>query len=383
MPLANRVTICIIVAALPPQLDGIGDYTARLAAELSRTSTVSVLTGKTRDPAPIPDVEVVPCFSPEKPGSVAEIVPFVRERKTDWLLLQYNPFSFGRWGLNLHLPRAVAAALRSSPGTRLALMVHEPFVPLTSWKFVIMSVWQRWQLWRLGHAASAVFFSIDPWVGRFRSWFGRRPVVHLPVGSNMPRVAISRGEARERLRLQEETLVLGLFGSLNATRMPGLIRQTVEQLRRKGREVTLLYIGPDVAVARAEFPGLCLIANGAASPEEVSRRFAAMDVCLAPYIDGISTRRTTLMTALQHGIPTVGTHGALTDELLLQSNGQAFLLADVRVPDEFSQAVLKVAGERELRDRLGAGAHALFERMFTWERIAGHLLQSLNREEHP
>ena len=43
----------MIAAALPPQLDGIGDYSARVAAELAHSAEVTVLTGAP-DPDPIP-----------------------------------------------------------------------------------------------------------------------------------------------------------------------------------------------------------------------------------------------------------------------------------------------------------------------------------------
>lgn len=373
------MNICIIAAALPPQLDGIGDYTARLAAVLSQTTEICILTSTGTDPVPIGDVEIIPCFSPDKPRSIRAIVSHVQERKPDWVLLQYNPFSFGRWGLNLHLPMAITAALRGSPQTRFALMVHEPFVPLTTWKFAIMSIWQRWQLWRLGRSASVIFFSIDPWVSRFRGWFGRRPVVHLPVGSNIPQVAMSRSEARARLGLQEDALVLGLFGNLNATRMPGLIRATLEELRRRGLEVTLLYIGPDPATARAEFASFRLIAEGASAACEVSRRFAAMDVYLAPYIDGVSTRRTTLMTALQHGIATVGTSGPLTDAVLTAEAGGAFLLAGIDQPQQFCKHVRDLLGDPMLRRRIGEEGRRLYEGKFASRRVADKLLANLLR----
>ena len=90
--------IHIIAAALPPQLDGIGDYTANLAAELAHSATVTVLTGA---PTPdlIPGVQVETAFSADNPRSVWNLVSRVAADPPDWVLLQYNPFSYGRWGL--------------------------------------------------------------------------------------------------------------------------------------------------------------------------------------------------------------------------------------------------------------------------------------------
>src|SRR5207244_1468495 len=115
----------------------------------------------------------------DQPRSTAQIGRCVEADRPDWVLLQYNPFSYGRWGLNPYLPLVMWRLRRRCPETRFALLVHEPFVPITSWKFAIETVWQRWQLWLLGQNADLIFFSIEPWAQRFRSWFPHKPVLHL------------------------------------------------------------------------------------------------------------------------------------------------------------------------------------------------------------
>ena len=370
------LNLTIIAAALPPQLDGIGDYTACLAAKLSKSVAVTVLTGAPR-PDPIPGVRIETVFSAADPASVSGISDFVETNPPDWALLQYNPFSYGKWGLNLHLPRVLAQIKRRCPGTRIALMVHEPFVPIITPQFAVMATWQRWQLWRLGQTADVVFFSIDPWAKRFGRWFPKKTVVHLPVGSNMPRVSITRQEARARLGIRGETIILGLFGTASAGRMLGSVHEAALALEQSGFSTQVLYIGPHTTQVRAALGGINVIADGPASTEEVSRRFAAMDIYLVPYNDGVSTRRTTLMTALQHGIATVGTQGTLTDTLLEQQEGKALLLAGVTDPAAFCSAVSALARNAEMRQRIGQEALQLYQREFSWGRVSRNLLSAL------
>ncbi len=370
------VRITIIAAALPPQLDGIGDYSAQIAAELARTQDVTVLTSAPA-PDPIPGVRIETAFSADAPASVQGIAKFVETNSPDWVLLQYNPFSYGKWGRNLHLPRVMAQIKRTCPQTRFALMVHEPFVPIITPQFAVMATWQRWQLWRLGQIADAVFFSIGPWAKRFGRWFPNKPVVHLPVGSNIPRVPISRKEARARLGIRGETIVLGLFGTMSAARMLGLVRDAALSLTQAGFSVQVLYVGPHQAQVCAALGDVNIIADGPAPAEEVSRRFAAMDIYLVPYSDGISTRRTTLMTALQHGIATVGTRGFLTDDLLEQQAGHAFLLTEAADSPAFCAAARKLAESANLRQELGQNAEKLHEREFAWANTVRKLCTSL------
>ena len=139
----------------------------------------------------------------------------------------------------------------------------------------------------------------------------------------------------------------------------------------------LLYVGPDGSKLCGELNGLPVRDDGYLPANEASIRFAAMDIYLAPYIDGISTRRTSLMSGLQHGVPTVGTRGMLTDEMLAAQDGRAFLLADVNEPAAFDSHVVRLLNDDGLRASLGAEGTAFYEREFSWPRIVERLLTDL------
>lgn len=370
--------IHIISAALPPQLDGIGDYTAHLAAELARSAIITVLTGA-QSPDPILGVRVKTAFSADDPRSVWNLARHVAEDRPDWVLLQYNPFSYGRWGRNLHLPRVMRRIKRDLPGTRFALMVHEPFVPIISPQFAVMATWQRWQLWTLGRNADRVFFSIDPWAERFQSWFPHTQVGHLPVGSNIPQVPISRAEARERLGIPEATIVLGLFGTMHISRMLDRVRGAAQTVSRNGQKVVVLYIGKDEKVMRSALGEVPMLAGGPFPGQEISRRFAAMDLHLTPFADGISTRRGSVMCGLQHGVATVGTHSYNTDAIFLEENGRSLLLAPADDAPQFNAHVLEAVQQLALRATLADGAQRIYRTHFGWDRISSRLCTALSQ----
>ena len=131
-----------------------------------------------------------------KRHEILRIVDVIEKDRPDWLFIQFNQFSYGRWGLNPFLPLAIARIRRRCPGTRIAWMAHEDFVPITNWRFAVMTIWQRAQFKALGQMADHIFFSIEPWTEKYQAWFPRKPVTHLPVGSNIPHVGPSRDEAR-------------------------------------------------------------------------------------------------------------------------------------------------------------------------------------------
>jgi glycosyltransferase involved in cell wall biosynthesis len=371
------VKLHIITAALPPKLDGIGDHTALLAAQLARQADVTILSGQESETTPIAGVRIVPAFSAVASDGVRALLAHVRTDRPDWLLLQYNPFSYGKYGFNPYLPLVMRAIRRQLPDTRIAVMFHEAYTPLISLKFAVMTTWQRGQVYMLGRAAHRLYFSMEAWARQIGRWFPGKPAFLLPVGSNIPRLDIGVQEARARLGIGPQQVVLGLFGTAHPSRMLPLMRQTGEAVLREGHDAVLLYIGPDHDALKSAVGDLPLRSDGALAADEVSRRFAAMDVYLAAFVDGISTRRGSMMTGLQHGIPTVGTTGINTDSVLSAQEGKAYLLAHVDAPDLFVAHTLRLLREPNLRRQIGAEGQCLYDREFDWKPIAARLLSTL------
>ena len=371
--------ISLAFPTLPPALDGIGDHTARLAEALAREASVRVLTAQS-DPSPIPGVTVEQAFSYPPRRGVWSLTESVPTRRPDWLLVQFNQFSWGRWGFNPILPVALSALRTRCPEMRLAVLFHEDFLPAASWKDAIMTTWQRAQFWALGRLADLAFFSIAPWVRTYDSWFPNTPVHHLPVGSNIPRHEASRTEIRRSLGFPEEAFVMGVFGSLHESRLLSHIRHAARSVARDATAPRLLYIGPHGDSFARAMDELCVHDAGCLPPAEVSRHFRAMDLYLAPFVDGVSTRRGSFMTGLQHGIPTVSTIGPLTDPLLQDANDEAHCLAPVDSPGEFARMAHALWNAPQRRVQIGRAGRAFYNTHFAFDVVADRLLNHLSME---
>jgi glycosyltransferase involved in cell wall biosynthesis len=380
------MNISIIAPALPPQLDGIGDYSAYIAAALAFNTRVRLLTVAGHEHFEIDGVESVQVFTPDHRRSIKKLLDAVLADTPDWLILQFNQFSYGKWGLNPFLPLTLRAIKRRATGIRIAVMFHEDFVPLINWKFAVMRIWQKWQFKQLGKLADVIMFSIDPWAKKYRDWFPNKPVLHLPVGSNLCRINITREDARARLEIPQGRIVVGIFGAVNRARNLPWLSAAIDALRESNIDAMILYMGADGAIVRELAPGMPLIADGPLPADEVSRRLSAVDVFLAPFEDGVSTRRGTLIAALQHGLAIVGTKGALTDDLLASEHGRSFLLADSCSIEAYGECVRSLLVDSSLRLRLGQNAKTLFDLHFTWNSISDRLLKMLrehDREKEP
>jgi glycosyltransferase involved in cell wall biosynthesis len=298
----------------------------------------------------------------------------------DSLVLQYNPFMYGRWGFAPWLPAAILRARRRRPTLEVALMVHEPYVPMVNWRWALMGLWQRSQLLALHTVSDVVFASIEVWAAAFARLWPRKPTHHLPVGSNLPDMRSRWAETRASLGATDGTVVISAFGTGHPARQLDYVAEAVNAVARSGVPIVVQNLGAGAPALPGIDRGLRVSQPGYQSPAALAQRLAATDLFLAPFIDGVSTRRTTVMAALQHGLPIVATDGERTDETLRKSD-HAIRLAPVARKDLFVEAALRLALRRDEREGLGAGARQLYTERFDWPVIARGLLARLFSSE--
>lgn len=291
---------------------------------------------------------------------------------TDVLVVQYNPFSYGRWGFAPRLILvAVVARVRQQP--RVVLMVHEPYVPINSLRSAAMGSWQRLQLWTLASAADSCFGAIEAWQARLAPRAGARQMTHLPVGANFPDMREARGEVRQQYGWSADVIVLASMTTGHPSHLSDHVREAIRHAQTQHERVVMLNFGtgpPDLSDlgTRTE-----ILTPGPLEADQLARLLSAADVFLAPYSDGVSTRRGSLMAALQHGIPVVATIGPLTDRLLA-NYPSALLLSPVGDTEAFARGVdLAITGHERRRQ----AARELYAEAFDWPVIAERLLDVL------
>jgi glycosyltransferase involved in cell wall biosynthesis len=366
--------IDIVFPVLPPALDGIGDHTAQIARRMTSRADVRILTAQS-EATPIPGVRIQRAFSVDRPWEVLSLVSAVTQDPPDWLVLQFNQFSYGRWGLNPFLPLALKRLRDTLPDVRIAWMAHEDFVPATSWRFAFMRLWQKQQFLALGRAADHIFFSIEPWVEKYGSWFGDTPVDHFPIGSNIPYTPGNPSVLRRDLGI-DQAFVVGFFGSLRA-RLTDHLQAAIDALQDRSSDVVVLSVGPDGAALQRALSGVQVIDAGRLPAADVSRHLAVMNLHLTPFIDGVSTRRGSFMAGIQHGVPTVATRGELTDRVLQDADGDALLLASTSDPDAFARAASALYAYAEHRKAVGARGQHLYQENFAFDITVPRFLDRL------
>ncbi len=286
--------------------------------------------------------------------------------RTPWVLLQYNPLSYGRWGfaptLILH-----AMALRRRTGARFVVSVHEPWVDIYDWRSAIMSGYQRMQLRSLLTTADSVITMTESLASRLG-----RGALPIPVGLTITPVMAEAVAARERFGLRDR-FVVALFGRAHPSRALDYAEQAICELATTsvGRRLSVLNLG-DLAPDLALPPHVDVRTLGGLDPVELSHALRASDMLLLPFADGVTARRTTLMAGLAHGVPVVGLRGPDTDRVLIAPD--ALVLTPVGDRVAFARAVVALATDDARRRGTGAAGCRLYNERCGWPLIARAVL---------
>jgi glycosyltransferase involved in cell wall biosynthesis len=356
--------IALVARGQGDPIDAILEHTRRLGDSLRRegASVDLILRG--------PDG----CWTVDNDQAVAASLATVLQTY-DLVVVQYNPFLWGRRGFAPWLPIELWRLRLRRRRPQIVLCVHETYLQLRlPWRQLAMSAWQRSQLRVLRPAADSVFVSIQAWTEELAAMHPSRPTHHLPVPSNVPHSELERAEARRRLGADADELVVATFAGGDRTRHLELVHASLRAVGAAGHRTLLLALGSGGAAPAGLPDDVRLVLPGYLPAAKLADMLAGVDVFLAPFDDGVSTRRGSLMAALQHGLPVVGTTGFLTDSLWTQTGAVA--LTPVDRPDLFAEQVVRLAGSADARQAAGHAARALYESTFDWPHVATAILSA-------
>jgi glycosyltransferase involved in cell wall biosynthesis len=171
--------------------------------------------------------------------------------------------------------------------------------------------------------------------------------------------------------------VVALFGRRNASRAFDHAEAALAALARArgARGVVVLNLGADTPRISAPL-GVDVRTPGPLTPDELSLRLRAADVLLLPLTDGVSTRRTTMMTALAHGLPVVGLSGVNTDRVLLD-HPEALMLTPAGDREAYARAAADLVADPARLRALGAAGRRLYAAQFDWPVTARRMSTAL------
>jgi glycosyltransferase involved in cell wall biosynthesis len=257
----------------------------------------------------------------------------------------------------------------SSRRPRIALLVHEPYVPIHDPKSALMGAWQRAQLAVLMSLSDVRFASIEAWATKLSRL---RPTSHLPSGSNVPDERGQRSDVRAELGV-DDAFVVATLSTGHPSHLVSYVEAALARLAGSEIDTAFLLLGAGMPAVTVP-SGVPVQRTGYVSSDRLGALIAGADLFLAPFVDGVSTRRGSMMAALCQGVCVLGTAGELTDGLLRSAGLE---LVQVGNSSRFAEQAVELAKAPERRARAAAAGRALFEEEFTWPVIARKLLEAL------
>lgn len=296
------------------------------------------------------------------------------------LALQYNPFSYGHWGIAPGLIGELGRARRRGALRRLVLVVHEPFVVMPGLRYTLMGAAQRLQLAALMSRAEFVLATSRAWLPVLQRVRRDARVIVVPVGSNLPDQRRKRAEGRASLGASPGTLVVSTFGLTGPQQVVGHVNLALEAALTDGHDIVVASLGRAPEALSVHHPRLKVVRPSTQDAADLARLLAASDLFLAPYSDGVSSRRTTLMAALQHGLCIVSTTRDHSDPALGEP---AMALVPVADPAAFASRARELAADPDARRCYGYAASRLYEQCYAWDKLAGHFVRAISGSQAP
>jgi glycosyltransferase involved in cell wall biosynthesis len=364
----------IITGEYPPQVGGVSDYTKLVAAGLAAEgdevhvwcTTSNGLTPQAEGVVVHRELNRLTPFDLRRTGRM--LGEFSRPRR---LLVQWVPHGFGYKAMNL--PFCLWLWSRAKlHGDTVEIMVHEPYLPFRggSWKQSAVALVHRLMTVVILNAASRVWLSIPAWEKRLLPYtLGKRSqFIWLPVPSNVPVIRDPSGvRALRNGYAKNGTLLVGHFGT-GGRHIESLLRDAISCLWQTHPDLRLLLLGRGSESLREvianQHPELKakIHATGWLPAEILSLHISACDLMLQPYPDGVSSRRSSIMIGLSHGIPVVTTTGQLTEPLWDESC--AVLLAPVERVCHLAALARQLLRDSKERKSMGERAEHLYQERF-------------------
>jgi glycosyltransferase involved in cell wall biosynthesis len=379
--------IGLVTGEYPPMQGGVGDFSHELGRALVTLGhQVDVITRVGCGQAGAEtegDLRVHPMVPHWGWRSIRQVLDLAQRLGSEVLNIQYQAVAFDMHPAINFLPGPGRRIASKSPSPPVVVTFHDLKFPYLFPKAGPLRDWVVNLLARQADAAIATNRA-DELALQAR---GMRHVTRIPIGSNIrPRLPrdYDRVSWRAGLGLSAQACLLGFFGFFNARKG---VETLVRALARLDPTHHLLFIGGTAGSSDASNRSYArriedLITElglddrvhytGYVAAEQVSAAFAALDLCVLPYADGISFHHGTLMAALVHGQAIVSTSPAI--ELPELVHGENVWLVPPEEPETLAAAITALAADPVRRQHLARGAAGLAPQ-FSWPTIAARTAQ--------
>ncbi len=377
--------IAMISPTFPPDRCGVGDYSANLCRELIRQGHSVAVWTLQESPAAIPGLSVFRSPRPWNHLTLRKLTQEARIWKPDAFLIQYTPYLFAPSSRGVHplLPFWIGL-LRKSFGLPTILITHELHYPLhLTPAGVLLGIPHFLQFLALTQVVDHITFTYELHCQRYRRFFfwRKKDFSWTPVGTNIRKFTQST-HAPLLPEIPPSQRVLLHFGGAHPTNLFNHAFAALERIQKElGKNSALLFfigitedrLKPELERSPYAHLKNSVQALGYLSEEDVSNWIQKADLLLAPLLDGVSTRRTSVMAAFEHAKPVATTRAWSSNPSVPWDD--FCLITPAQDSIAYAEGCLQLLLDPERAKTLGQNGNTYYRKNFSWPEIAKALVE--------
>jgi glycosyltransferase involved in cell wall biosynthesis len=305
--------ILFVSGTYPPARCGVGDYLYNLVTQLSSANStkIYVVTSKYLDIS-LHDCNpfVYPLISNWQNirETLSKITRIIKSIKPHIIHFQYPTTEYERGVGVSTLPLFIKAKFSE---LKVVETFHEPLFQYHARpqiKYISALLFSDALIF-----VDRQYYDLIPWLQRplFRS----KPLKNIPVASNIPNVQLSNRESnnlRKGLDVENSELLIAYFGKITKFKGFESAIEVVEKFKAKFLIISQIngsdpYHSQLLDIFKNKGMNKKIIITGFIPPIEVAKRLHIADVCIFPYVHGVSPKNTSFLAALSQGTFTVAT----------------------------------------------------------------------------
>lgn len=311
------------------------------------------------------------------PNEVGVLVNKIKRQKADWVIFQYNGYSYNRFGAPSWLTKFYRR-IRHAQDTRLCLIVHETYIrEESSLKLKIYRFLQKRTLKRVSKYADLILTTTHLYKSQLKAFHRKAHLAFTP--SNFE-------DFIKELEPEVKTdgqLILGTFGN----RDPEFLLNVLTHLDHLGLDCEFLFIGnyqPQYIKLIKEYTKklkhIKISRSGKLTDRNIVKFLYKLDafILLEPVREdmggGLNTKSGSSATALCMGIPIFSTKGDFTDENVFKTDINYIQLYPENEVKS-AEIIFNNVNEQDKLRQIGAAGKQLYEQEFSWPHYTSKILR--------
>lgn len=388
----------------PPDRCGVGDYAFCLLNELIHQGHEVILWSEQNSEDFKKLTRGTTTYHLPRPWTYARLCAIetdIKRENLDFLLFQYTPLLIApkHYGICLTFPWIIRR-FQKQFNIPVVITMHELHYPVQlNFRGITLGITQKIQSWLICFFTHKVVFSYDYQFFKYKkifywketsfSWVSVGSTIHgiLSFGKLYLTEKVVEDHALLKKIPAEKDRFLLYFGGGHPSHLIQYILSVINALTKRpdGSRFLLIMIGVsdewvkrEIKKLKTPIPNDTILALGYLSFVEVAAWIKLANWILAPFVDGISTRRSSVMAALQAGKTVISTRGPMTGSII---PWESFCVLSKRQPlaedkslQDYVQVTLAAIDNPAQSQQFSNAAARYFQAHFSWDNIAKQIL---------